>query len=246
MPPVSRKRSRPLGSRNKKTLAALAAAADSAGVASATTTDAASAEAAAAATAAVASIEAAPAAITAAATGDSASIVAATARKSRRSLVKQWLSYTSEHGFTTFLTPVRAGCKVRLLLPFCFVDMMGGSVLTHAIMEECSGGQPLYPVEIYHDGERKSYLCDGWPKFIADYDLKMGWSLIFTRREGSHFFCVRVVDTSNCAHATPPGRERRAPPRLLPRHRPRQWKTPGAWDGAAPFVVPALSVAIFM
>jgi hypothetical protein len=50
---------------------------------------------------------------------------------------------------------------VRLLLPFRFVDTMGGNVLTHAIVEECSGGQPLYPVEIFHDGEGKSYLCDG-------------------------------------------------------------------------------------
>jgi hypothetical protein len=29
----------------------------------------------------------------------------------------------------------------------------------------------------------------------------MGWSLIFTRREGLHFFCVCVIDTSNCACA---------------------------------------------
>jgi hypothetical protein len=50
---------------------------------------------------------------------------------------------------------------VRLPLPFCFIDTMGGSMLTHAIVEECSGGQPLYPVEIYHDGEGKSYLRDG-------------------------------------------------------------------------------------
>jgi hypothetical protein len=50
---------------------------------------------------------------------------------------------------------------VRLLLPFCFIDTMGGSMLIHAIVEECSGGQPLYPVEIYHDGEGKSYLRDG-------------------------------------------------------------------------------------
>jgi hypothetical protein len=78
---------------------------------------------------------------------------------------------------------------------------MAGRMLTHAIVEECSSGQSVYPVEVYHDGEGKSYLHDGWLKFIADYDLKMGWSLIFTRREGSHFFRVRVVDTSNCVHA---------------------------------------------
>jgi hypothetical protein len=90
---------------------------------------------------------------------------------------------------------------VHLLLPFQFVDTMGGNVLMHAIVEECNGGQPLYPIEILHDGEGKSYLHDGWPKFIEDYDLKLGWSLIFTCREGSHFFCIRVVDTSNCVRA---------------------------------------------
>jgi hypothetical protein len=29
------------------------------------------------------------------------------------------------------------------------------------MVEEGSGGQPLYPVEVYHDGMGKSYLCDG-------------------------------------------------------------------------------------
>jgi hypothetical protein len=78
---------------------------------------------------------------------------------------------------------------------------MAGRMLTHAIMEECSNSQSLYPIEVYHNGEEKSYLRDGWLKFVADYNMKMGWSLIFTRREGSHFFCVRVIDTSNCARA---------------------------------------------
>jgi hypothetical protein len=63
---------------------------------------------------------------------------------------------------------------VRLPLPFRFVDTMGGNVLTHAIMEECSSSQPSYPVEIFHHGKGKSYLHDGWPKFVEDYDLKLG------------------------------------------------------------------------
>jgi hypothetical protein len=65
------------------------------------------------------------------------------------------------NGYTTFLAPLRAGCEVRLPLPFRFVNTMGGDVLTHAILEECSGGQPSYPVEIFHDGEGKSYLHGG-------------------------------------------------------------------------------------
>jgi hypothetical protein len=112
---------------------------------------------------------------------------------------KQRLSYTSANGYTTFLDPLWAGCEVRLPLPFRFIDTMGGNTLTHAIMEECSGGQSLYPIEIFHDGEGKSYLRDGWPKFVEDYDLKLGWSLIFTLHDESHFLYVRVIDTSNCA-----------------------------------------------
>jgi hypothetical protein len=122
-------------------------------------------------------------------------------RKPRRPPAQQWLSYTSEHGFTTFLAPLRAECEVRLPLPFRFVDMMGENPLTHTMVEEGSGGQPMYPIEVYHDAMGKSYLSCGWPKFIEDYDLKMGWSLIFTRHAMSPFLCVHVVDTSGCARA---------------------------------------------
>jgi hypothetical protein len=69
------------------------------------------------------------------------------------------------------------------------------------MVEEGSSGQPLYPVEVYHNIMGKSYLCDGWPKFVEDYDLKVGWSLIFTHHVQSPFLCVRVVDTFGCARA---------------------------------------------
>jgi hypothetical protein len=42
------------------------------------------------------------------------------------------------------------------------------------MVEEGSGGQPLYLVEILHDEQGKSYLADGWTRFIDDYDLKCG------------------------------------------------------------------------
>jgi hypothetical protein len=93
---------------------------------------------------------------------------------------------------------------VCLPLPFKFIDTLGENPLTGAIMEECSGGQPMYPVEILHDDQEKSYLTDGWTRFIDDYDLKCGWSFIFTRRTGSPFLCVRIVDTSGCARAYSP------------------------------------------
>jgi hypothetical protein len=99
---------------------------------------------------------------------------------------------------------LQAECKVRLPLPFWFVDTLGGNPLTHAMVEEGSGDQPLYPVEVYHDAIGKSYLRVGWPNFFEDYDLKVGWSLIFTCHVESPFFCIRIVDTSGCARAYSP------------------------------------------
>jgi hypothetical protein len=236
-PPVPRKRSRPPGSHNKRTLGALAAAAttESAGVvpsavviaaparAVVTTVAAAMApaeaaitaglavtplEAAAAIIGAVVSVGAAPPGFAGAGTGGSVSGAATVVYKPRRLPVRQRLSYTSEHGFTTFVAHLRAGSEVRLPLPFRFVDTLGEHPLTRAMVEEGSGGQPLYPVEILHDDQGKSYLTDGWAKFFKDYNLKVGWSLIFTRRVGSLFLCIRVIDTSGCVRAHPPGRER--------------------------------------
>jgi hypothetical protein len=51
-------------------------------------------------------------------------------------------------------------------------------------VDECSGVQPSYDVEVFHDGKGKCYFHDGWPKFFADYGLREGWSLIFSRRHG--------------------------------------------------------------
>jgi hypothetical protein len=115
--------------------------------------------------------------------------------------VQQRLSYTSKHGFTIFVAHFWAGCEVRFPLPFRVVDTLGKNPLTHAMVEEGSGGQLLYPVKVYHDSMGKSYLHDGWPKFIEDYDPKMGWSHIFTHRTKPLLFCVHIVNTSGCAHA---------------------------------------------
>jgi hypothetical protein len=77
---------------------------------------------------------------------------------------------------------------------------MEGEGMTHAIVEECSGGQPSYHVKIFHDGEGKSYLRGGWSKFFEDYSLKEGRSL-FSRHQGVHFFYVCIIDSSYCARA---------------------------------------------
>jgi hypothetical protein len=194
MPPVPRRHGRPPGSHNKKTLEALtaAAAAESVGAASA-------ALAIATTAGAVATTDA-----TTAGAGGSTSAAATVVRKPRRPPPEQRLSYTSEHGFTTFVVHLRAGCEVRLPLPFKFIDTLGETPLMGTIVEEGSGGQPLYPIEILHDDQGKTYLTAGWTRFIDDYDLKCGWSLIFTRCIGSPFLCVHIVDTSGCARAYSP------------------------------------------
>jgi hypothetical protein len=72
------------------------------------------------------------------------------------------------------------------------------------MVEEGSGGQPLYLIEILHDEQGKSYLTEGWTKFIGDYDLKRGWSLILTHCARSPILCVCVIDISGCARAYSP------------------------------------------
>jgi hypothetical protein len=126
------------------------------------------------------------------------------ARKPRRSPPWQRLSYTPKHGFTTSVVHLRARCEERLPLPASFVGTMGRNPPTSIMVEEGSGGQPLYLVEILHDEQGKTYLTNGWTKFLDDYDLKCGWSLILTHRAGSPVLCVRVVDTSGCARAYSP------------------------------------------
>jgi hypothetical protein len=82
-------------------------------------------EAAAAIIGVAVSIGVAPPGFATAGTGGSTSAAANVVRKPRRPPAQQQLSYTSEHGFTTFVAHFRAGCEVRLPLPFRFVDSLG-------------------------------------------------------------------------------------------------------------------------
>jgi hypothetical protein len=135
-------------------------------------------EVAAAIVGAAISVRAAPLGLAGAGVSGSSSAAAVKVRRPRRSPPRQRLSYVSEHGFTTFVVHLRAGCKARLPLPASFVGTMGRNPPTSIMVEEGSGGQPLYLVEILHDEQGKSYLADGWTRFIDDYDLKCGWTLI--------------------------------------------------------------------
>jgi hypothetical protein len=161
-------------------------------------------EAAAALVGTAIAVGAAPPGLAGGGVGSSSGAAAAKARKPRRTPPQQRLSYTRKHGFTTAMVHLRAGCEERLPLPASFVGTMGRNPPTSIMVEEGSGGQPLYLVEVLHDEQGKSYLTDGWTRFIDDYDLKCGWSLILTHRAGSPVLCVRVVDTSGCARAYSP------------------------------------------
>jgi hypothetical protein len=161
-------------------------------------------EAAAALIGATKAVGAAPPGLAAGGVGCSSGADAAKARKPRRSPPWQRLSYTPKHGFTTSVVHLRAGCEERLPLPASFIGTMGRNPPTSIMVEEGSGGQPLYLVEVLHDEEGKSYLTDGWTRFLNDYDLKCGWTLILTHRTGSPILCVRVIDTSGCARAYSP------------------------------------------
>jgi hypothetical protein len=90
---------------------------------------------------------------------------------------------------------------------------MGKNPPASFMIEDGSGGQPLYDVEVLHDEEGKSYLTGGWERFFNDYGLERGWSLILTHRARSHILCVRVVDGSPAPAPTPPGRDRRVAPK---------------------------------
>jgi hypothetical protein len=83
--------------------------------------------------------------------GSSSGAAAAKARKPQRTLPQQRLSYTPKHGFTTAMVHLRAGCEERLPLPASFVGTMGRNPPTSIMVEEGSGGQPLYLVEVLQD-----------------------------------------------------------------------------------------------
>jgi hypothetical protein len=137
--------------------------------------------------------------------GGSSSAVAKKARKAPpRPPTRQRLSYVLVHGFVTALVPLLAESRERLPLPASFVGTMGRNPPTSFMIEDGSGGQPLYGVEVLHDEEGKTYLTGGWERFFRDYDLERGWSLLLTHRAGSHILCVRVIDGSGCARAYTP------------------------------------------
>jgi hypothetical protein len=85
-----------------------------------------------------------------------------------------------------------------------FVGTMGKIPPMNIMVEDGSGGQPLYQVEVLHDEEGKSYLTEGWAQFFTDYCLERGWSLILTHRSRSPVLCIRIVDGSGCARAYSP------------------------------------------
>jgi hypothetical protein len=167
---VPRKRGRPLGSRNKKTLAALAAAAATepfgagrstaivatpggtvaaAGGGAVVPTAATSIagltgtplEAAAALVGAAMAFGAAPPGLAGLSVDGSACTAAIKVRvPPPRPPTKQRLSYVPKHGFATAMVPLLAGSKERLPLPASFIDTMGKSPPISFMIEDGSGG----------------------------------------------------------------------------------------------------------
>jgi hypothetical protein len=188
---MPRRRGRPPGSRNKKTLEALAAAAaaepfgagrSTAIVAAPGGTVAVAAggaivpavatsiagltgtplEAAAALVGAAMAFGAAPPGLADLSVDGSSSAAANKVRTPPpRPPTKQRLSYVPKHGFATAMVPLLAGSKERLPLPASFIGTMGKNPPTSFMVEDGSGGQPLYDVEVLHDEEGKSYLTGG-------------------------------------------------------------------------------------
>jgi hypothetical protein len=206
------KRGRPLGSRNKKTLAALAAAAAAqpfgAGRSTAIVVAPGGTVVVAAGSAVIPAAATSVAGLTGTPLEAEAALVSAAmafgtappglaglsvdgsaraaAKKVRappaRPPTKQRLSYVPKHGFATAMVPLLARSKERLPLPASFIGTMGKNPPTSFMIEDGSGGQPMYDVEVLHDEEGKSYLPRGWERFFTDYGLERGWSLILTHR----------------------------------------------------------------
>jgi hypothetical protein len=174
-PLVPRKRGRPPGSRNKKSLVALAAAtavaAANAAVPAAATSVAGLTgtplEAVAALVGAAMAFRAAPPGLAAGNVGSSSRAAAGKAKtRPLRPPSRQRLSYIPKHGFATSVVPLLAGCEDHLPLPASFIGTMGKIPPTNIMVEDGSGGQPLYQVEVLHDEEGKSYL-DAYTRFCS-------------------------------------------------------------------------------
>jgi hypothetical protein len=158
-------------------------------------------EAATALVGAAMAVGAAPPGLAGRSVGGSSNASTGKARNPRRPPPEERLSYTPKHGYATSVVHLLARCEERLPLPASFVGTTGKNPPTSIMVEEGSGGQSVYLVKVLHDEQGKSYLTEGWTKFLDDYDLKWGWSLILTHRSGSPILRVCIIDASGCARA---------------------------------------------
>jgi hypothetical protein len=108
-------------------------------------------EAAAALVGAAMAVGAAPPGLAGRSVGGSSSATAGKACKPRRPPPEQRLSYTPKHGYATSVVHLLAGCEEHLPLPASFIGTMGKNPPTSIMVEEGSGGQPLYLIEVLHD-----------------------------------------------------------------------------------------------
>jgi hypothetical protein len=103
-------------------------------------------------------------------------------------------AYILAEGWWTCLIPMLAGAQDLLRLPSKFTDSMEGQEMAYAKLQDCSGGQPKYRVEIYYYGQGVWYFRDGWSKFFIDYGVHEGWFLLLTHHNGKKDFTVCLFD----------------------------------------------------
>jgi hypothetical protein len=77
---------------------------------------------------------------------------------------------------------------------------MEGQEMAYTKLWECSGGQPMYRVEVYYDSWGVCYFRDGWSKFFIDYGVHEGWLILLTRHDRKKDFTVCLFNGTLSAH----------------------------------------------
>jgi hypothetical protein len=110
-------------------------------------------------------------------------------------------AYISAQGWSTCIIPVLAGARDLLCLPTQFTSSMEDQEMAYAKLRECSGGQPMYCVEVYYDGQGVCYFRDGWSKFFIDYGVHEGSFILLTRQDEKDDFTICLFDATLSARA---------------------------------------------
>jgi hypothetical protein len=103
-------------------------------------------------------------------------------------LVHPILPHASAKNIFCFFAFAGTQCRERQCLPLKFAEFMDGRELREAILREVSSDGPPYELEVYYDDEGNMFFKVGWPRFAEDYDLHLGWILLFNYHYGTSKF----------------------------------------------------------